>query len=206
MPWAVAAAAVVAGGAIYSSNKSSKSIKEASEKAADSQTTALGYQQATEELPLAYRDAAMPQLGAEYGMTMDQDGNIISDGSTVGERAMSSPFYAGMLQAGESAIGRNASATGRLRGGAVPTELGANAQNAYMNAYNQQLQGLSSFANTPLNTNAIANTMAGIGGTIAQGDIAAAQAQQQGTQNAFNAIGSGLTAYGNRQTTPTTAG
>lgn len=200
--WAVGAAAVSVVGNAYSSNKASKAAKEAAATQAEGQANALGYQQQVEELPLAYRDAAMGQMGGEYGLTFDNNGNIVSDGSTIGQRAMSSPFYQGALQQGESAIARNASATGRLRGGATPAALGGNAQNAFMAAYQQQLQGLNAFARTPLNTNAIAGSMSGIGVTNAQGQIASAQAQQQGIQNSANAIGAGLAAYGNRPQTP----
>lgn len=197
MSWvAVAVTAGGVAGSIYSSNRAADASKDASRVAAESQDQALAYQQSVEELPLAFRDAGMGALGAQYGLDIDRRGNVTSDGSSIQERAMSSPLYTGALEAGESAIGRSASATGRLRGGATPAMLGQNAQNAYMTSYLDQLQGLGSFARTPLNTNAIAASMGGIGNTLAQGDIAAARAQQQGIQGATQALGSGLGLYG----------
>lgn len=202
MPWSVAAAAIVAGGAVYSSNKASKSAKEAAEASVEGQDEALQYQQSVEELPLAYRDASMGALGGEYGLTMDENGNVISDGSNINDRVMNSQMYTGALEQGENAIGRNASAIGRLRGGSTASELGFNAQSAYQNAYQNQLQGLGSFANQNLNTNSIAGTMAGIGNTQAAGITAGSQIQQQGYTNAANAIGAGLNAYGTNNQKP----
>lgn len=197
MAWvAVGTAVVGAASSAYSSNKSAKATKDAAKKQTDAQGNALEYQQYTERLPLEYRDAGMKALGGEYGFTFDNEGNVISDGSTIGDRAKRSPFYTAMRSEGEDTIMRNASATGRLRGGATPSMLADNSQNAYLQAYNQQLQGLSSFAKTPLNTNAIAASMAGIGSTEAAGITAGAQAKQQGIQNAAGAIGSGLSMYG----------
>lgn len=151
--------------------------------AVDAQQRSLDYLIERDAMPMAFRDAAMQGLGAEYGLTLDESGNIISDGTSIQGRAMSSPFYTGALQAGESAIGRGSSATGRLRGGATPAMLESNAQDAFMRAYEQQLGGLSQFMSTPTNEQAISQGISGIGNTLSQGQLAAAQAQQQGIGN-----------------------
>jgi hypothetical protein len=158
--------------------------KEASETAAEGEMAKLEYLKEREALPTAFRDAAMRGLGSEYGMTFDNEGNIIPGASTIEERALASPMYTGQLEAGEQAIGRAGSATGRLRGGATPTALGENAQNAYLNAYNQQLQGLNQFAyGGGNNANAIGQSISNVGGLLSQGQVASAQAQQQGMGN-----------------------
>jgi len=175
--------------------EASDAAKEASEAAADSEAAKLEYLKEREALPMAFRDAAMVGLGQEYGLTFDESGNMISDGTSLNDRALSSPFYQQQLQEGENAIGRSSSATGRLRGGATPTMLGANAQSAYTNAYNQQLQGLNSFAYGPSNTNKIADTMGNVGSILAQGQVAQAQAQQQGLGTAAGLGMSALMAF-----------
>ncbi len=181
---------------IWSAGKAAESAEDAARISAEASGDALAYQQEVEALPLAYRNAAMQGLGGEYGFTQDANGSVVSDGSTIEQRALSSPYYTGMLEQGEAAIGRNASATGRLRGGSTAADLGSNAQNAYMNAYNQQLEGLNAFTGTNLNTNAIANTMANIGGIQAQGITASSQATQQGYQNAIDGFTNGLNMFG----------
>lgn len=178
-----------------SSDKASDSAERGTQLAVDSQNRALDYQMEQDRLPSQFRDAAMQSMGGEYGLTMDQDGNVISDGSTIHDRTMASPFYTGAIQAGNENAGRMASATGRVRGGALPMQLGQNASNAYQNAYNQQLQGLSGFARTPLNTNAIASGMQGIGNTQMMGNMAQGQIAQDRAMGITGSIGQGLNMY-----------
>ena len=192
-----------AGASLYTAKRARESSERAVDQSVAGQEQSLQYQQEVEALPLAFRDAGMNSLGGEYGLTMDNNGNVISDGSTIQDRAMNSPFYTGALEAGEDAIGRYASANGRLRGGATPARLGRNAQNAFMQSYNNQLQGLSSFARSPLNTAGIANTMSGIGNTYAQGSIAQGQINQGMYGDLANAAGSGLRAFLSRTPTHT---
>ena len=166
--------------------------EKAAAEAAEGEQNALAYMQEREALPMAFRDAAYSAMAPQYGLTYDELGNVVSDGSTIEDRTLASPYYNTMLSQGESAIGRNASATGRLRGGATATDLGANAQNAYMGAYQQQLQGLNSFMYGPNNTQNIANSMSNIGNINAMGTTASAEARQAG---AGNIAGLALTAF-----------
>lgn len=111
------------------------------------------------------------------------------------DRVRQSPLYEAILggqQAGEEAILRQAGATGGLRSGNVQHNLydyNTQLQNrALLESYNQQVSGLQGLAQTPSNANAIASGMAGIGNTLAQGQIAGAQAQQAGQQQQFGNI------------------
>jgi len=97
--------------------------------------------------------------------------------------------------------------TGGFRSGNVQANLydyNTQLQNqALLQSYNQQLQGLTGLAGLSSNANQIASMTAGIGQTLGQGQatagnilgqgqIAGAQAQQAGTQQAFgNLLGLG---------------
>lgn len=168
---------------------------------ADAQREALDYLKQTEELPLELRDRFLPQLADIFTGGEGQQEFIDS--------ARASPLYEAILggrEAGEQAILRNASATGGLRSGNVSgalTDYGSQLENrALLESYNQQLQGISGLANMPLNTNAIADTTAGIGQTLGQGLVGATQAQLQGDQanrqnvvNLLGGVASGLGGY-----------
>ena len=197
--------AVVAGlgtaGTAYLSKEAADATADASRDATKAttewQNRALDYQMEQEKLPSQFRDAALTGLGFEYGLTLDEQGNIISDGSTIDQRVMDSPFYTQALEVGNENIAKTASATGGLRSGSTLDAFYRNAQDSYQNAYLQQLQGLGGLAGMPLNTEAIANTMKEIGTTEGQGHIAQGQIKQDKYQGYADAIGIGLSAYGN---------
>ena len=180
---------------------------------AQSQREALGYMKEREALPRQFSEGALRGLGGIYGLaggTGNQQDLI--------NRAIQSPLYQSIMggqEAGEESILRSASMTGGLRSGDVQSNLydyNTQLQNqALLQSYNQQLQGLTGMAGLPNNTNQIASMTAGIGQTLgqgmttaggiqAQGQIAGAQAQQAGTQQAFGNLmglgGLGLEAYG----------
>jgi len=106
-------------------------------------------------------------------------------------------------ESSERAVDQSVAGQEQALQGATPASLGRNAQNAFMQSYNNQLQGLSSFARTPLNTAGIANTMSGIGNTYAQGSIAQGQINQGMYGDLANAAGSGLRAFLSRTPTHT---
>lgn len=195
MPWAaVAAAAVMAGGTIYASGQSAKASKEAAALQATAEGRALQYQMDRERLPVQFRDEALSRLGGLSGL----EGGTGSQEDLI-DQAKASPLYKqimGNRQLGEDAILRNASATGGLRSGDVQANLydyNARLENeALLTSYDEQKNQLQGLAGLGLNTNAIANQMGGIGRTRAAGDIAAAQAQQAGWQNASAVLGQGI--------------
>jgi hypothetical protein len=123
------------------------------------------------------------------------------------DQAMQSPLYQSLMggqQAGEESIMRQAAATGGLRSGNVQEAMydyNTQLQNqALLQAYNEQLSGLQGLAGLPSNASQIAQGMSGIGQTLAQGQVASAQAQQagqqQGINNLFGLANLGLTGYG----------
>ena len=160
--------------------------KDASQVQAQAQREALDYLKEREKLPSAFSDAALQGFGGEFGLTLDENDEVVSDGLSIIDRARQSPFYKTSVRDAEEAVLRNASVTGGLRSGNTNDNL-ARANNAVLqNAYNQQLSGLQGMMNMPSNANNIAASMAGIGQTQAQGMTAAAQAQQAGNQQGID--------------------
>jgi hypothetical protein len=159
---------------------------DAAEVQAQAQREALQYLKKREKLPSAFGDAALKGFGGEFGLTLDEDGEVISDGMSIIERAKASPFYNTAVADAEDAVLRNASVTGGLRSGNTNDNL-ARANNMVLeNEYNRQLGGLQAIMGMPSNANNIAATMAGIGQTQGQGMVAAAQAEQAGNQQGLN--------------------
>lgn len=174
--------------------------RDAAQIRADYEREALDYLKEREALPQEYREAALDRLagGVGIGTGESQEAQI--------ERARNSPLYnaiMGSQQSGEEAILRNASMTGGFRSGNVQDNLyDYNTQlenRALLESYNQQQQQLQGLAGLPSLAPAIAQSTSGIGQTLAQGEIAAAQAQQtggqQGINNMFGLGQLGLSAY-----------
>lgn len=175
------------------------SSEEAAAIQAQSQKEALDYLKQTERLPQAYREGSLNKLGSDYGFTIDANGNPVSDGSTIAERAQRSPFYTEAVRLGEEGVLRNASATGGLRSGNASEALANVNQQAYLASYQNQLSGLQGMANLPSNANNIAAQQSGIGQTQAAGIIGAANSQaaqqQANINNAGTAANIGLQAW-----------
>jgi hypothetical protein len=178
---------------------------EASQIQADYQREALDYLKETEALPQTYREGALQALGAEYGFTTDAEGNVVPSDQSITERVKSGEVYQSLLggqAAGEEAILRQASATGGLRSGNVQEALyDYNTQlenEAFLTAYNQQVQGLQGLAGLPSLATSIASGTSDIGTTLGQGIVAEAQAEQaasqQGVSNALSAANLALVA------------
>lgn len=179
-------------GDLFGGGDAGDSAIEASGIQAEYQQKALDYLKQQEAMPTAYREGALPALGGEYGLTMDQEGNIVSDGSTVSERALASPMYTTGRDVGERAIMRNAGMTGGLRSGNVSDALARANQDLYARSYQNQVQGLQGLAGMPSNANNIAQLTQGIGQTYAQGITGGAQSQQAGMGLGINSILQGV--------------
>lgn len=175
------------------------SSEDAAKVQAASQKEALDYLKQTERLPQGYREGSLNQLGGDYGFMLDANGNPVSDGSTISQRAQSSPFYTEAVRLGEEGVLRNASATGGLRSGNANEALANVNQQAYLASYQNQLSGLQGMANLPSNANNIAASMSGIGQTQAAGIIgganSAAAQQQANMNNVGTAANIGLQAW-----------
>ena len=174
--------------------------KEAAAIAAAGQQDELAYLQEINKIPQAFLEQSMQQFGGYYGIGYDPetgqatqiDPTMPSQEERIG-LAKSSPLYASIMsgqQAGEEAIARTASATGGLRGGGTTADIarfGSDLQNqALMGGYNEQLrqeqqqqQGLGTLMGQQTYGQQIGQTMSGIGNTLAEGKIAAANARSQ---------------------------
>ena len=173
---------------IFGSDDAEDAVIEASNIQSESQKEALEYLKEREVIPQQFREGALQELGGLYGL----EGGTGNQQELI-ERAIQSPLYKNIMsgeEAGEEAILRSASATGKLRSGNVKANMynyNTQLQNqALLESYNQQLMGLKGMAGLPSNTNQIANTMTGIGQTQAQGLVAGTQAGLQSDQQAMN--------------------
>jgi len=192
-------------GDLFGSNDAGEAAADASIQAsklqADYMQNALDYLKEREALPTKYREGALQQLAGLSGV----DGGYGNQQEMI-DRALKSPLYGAIMggqKAGEEAILRNAAATGGLRSGDIQSNLyDYNTQlknQALLEAYNQQVEGLTGLAGLPSNANQIAAQTSSIGQTLGQGQIAAAQARQtanqQGTNNLFGLANTALLGY-----------
>lgn len=194
MPWAVAAAAVAAGGAIYAANKQSSAAKNA----ADAQTSAS--QASIAEQQREYdqtRTDQLPFLQAGYG-ALDKE-NAFLNGDWSG--FMNSPDYQFSLNQGILANDKSAAANGSLYSGGHSADLTQWAEgdaDQFANNYWNKLAGqagqgqvsASNLATAGSNeANSISNLLTNAGNARAssylqQGSIAGQEAGAVG--NAFN--------------------
>lgn len=195
MTAAITAAVVGVGGAIFAAKEGAEGAEEAAGISAAAQGESLAYLKEVEKLPRALREEALKGLGAQAGYTFDEQGNIISDQTTLEERALASPFYTGAVKAGEEGALRYGSATGGLRSGNTIDALADVNQNAYRQSYQNQQNIMAGLAGLPSYASDIANVQTGIGETQAQGIMGASQAWQQGYQNIGDAISTGVSQY-----------
>lgn len=179
-----------------SGKKSAQASIEASELQAEYQREALDYLKQQNQLPTEYRDKGLEAYG-----------NIFLNGglqSPTEQEIMNNPLYKAILGtqgAAEESVLRNQAATGGFRSGGTQANLANTAadiqRNALLSGYQDELGrkqynigGLQSLAQLPNNAGQIAGLTAGIGQTLAQGQIAAAQARQAGgQQNVQNNLG-----------------
>jgi len=181
-------------GAEEAAAKASEASIRGAEIAAGSQREALDYLKERERLPRGIGEAALTARAGEFGIQRGPGGEFGFEGSAL-ERAEASPFYQRAQQLGEESVLKYGAATGGLRSGSTIENLARVNQESLYGAYQQQLQGLGSLTNQPTFAPQIAGFTAGIGETLGQGHIGAAQAYQQGQQNKYsNFIGLGTLA------------
>ena len=181
----------LASGFLGGGGDAAKATKQAAGVQSQYQEQALAYLKEREKIPQALREGALTGLGGEYGLTIGPDGKAVMQGSVM-DRAQSSPFYTEAVRIGEDAVLRNASATGGLRSGSASENLANVNQQALLQSYQTQLQGLQGLGSLSSDANQIAGLTQGIGQTQAQGIQGAAQAHQAGNNQGFsNLIGLG---------------
>jgi len=201
---AILGGSLIGGGAsIIGSGMAASGAKKGAGIQAQAQMAQLDYLKQINELPQQYKEQALTELN---GIFNPETGQYEFPQEQLLQQAKASPLYGSIMQgqqAGEDAIMRHAGATGGLRSGNVQDALSrysGDLQNrALLQSYANQVQqyqygmsGLQGLAQLPTNENQIGQTMADIGGTQAQGQIAAGQAWQSGLQGMGNAFGSGV--------------
>lgn len=176
-------------GIFGSGDDAADATKEAAKTQAGYQQEALNYLKETEKLPQQLREGALTGLGDIYGQRGAEAQNKFFSGLE------SNPIYSAIMSgqaAGEDAILRNASATGGLRSGNASYNLAdynTKLKNeALLSSYNNQVQGLQGLSGIQSMAPQIANATSGIGQTLAQGTVGAAQSQQQFQQNQTNTL------------------
>jgi len=184
MPYGYVAAAAVGA---YGSIKAGKESARGAGTQADAEQRALDYQMEIDEMPLAMRNEFMPMIAGYYRGGEGQQA-IIDD-------VRNSPIYSQMIQQGQEGVMANAQNKGLSRSGNAAIDFRSLNQDTLNSLVNQKLGGMSSLANMNLNTNAIASNMGGVGRTLGQGQIAQANANQQGYGTMFNAILQGTNEY-----------
>lgn len=121
---------------------------------------------------------------------------------SITEMAYDSPLYRAIMSArdaGEQAIARTSSATGGLRGGQSISDLATfnrDLENrAFLESRSDVLRGLGSMAGYSGLAPQIAQGYSNIGQTLGQGQVAAAQARQDGLSGLAQGIGMGVQSY-----------
>ncbi len=161
---------------------------EAAQTQAAAQQTGLDYLKETEAVPQALRQAGLQQLGGLAGLEGYED---YGNQQQLIDQAMASPLYSSIMgtqAAGEESLKRNSGS--RLRSGGTAVDMARYNQNleqqALLESYNQQLGGIQGLAGLQSAAPQIAQQYGQIGQTNAMGQIAAAQAKQQGINNMLN--------------------
>lgn len=181
MPWGYVAAAGIG---YLGSREASSGAESAARTAAGAESDALAYQREVEALPLEIRNEFLPMLADYYRGGEGQQALI--------EDVQSSPFYGQMIRSGQEGVLAQAGERGLTRSGNTTQDLNQSNQAVLQNLVNQRLMGISGLSQQPLNTNAIAQTMTGIGQTLGAGQIASGQAQQAGYGNLLSILNTGI--------------
>ena len=184
-------------GANQAGDAASDASRAASQAQMQAQQRALDYQMAREAAPQYYRESAFGQLAPLYGISpaYDQSGDTTGAQQNFMNAIKADPRYQSMIDAGSDAVARTANMTGGMRSGNAIDAFRRSDQNVLNDLYRERVAGLSGFANLPQNTQAIANTMQGIGTTQAGGLLGQGQAQQQQLQNQMGVLGLGMQNY-----------
>lgn len=201
MPWAVAAAAIVAGGTIYASEQQ----KKAAESASEAQISAAQMGMTAEERSLAkleetlspYVESGEDALRAQRAL-MGLEGTEAQQAAV--DQIQQNPNFMALVQQGEGALLQNAAATGGLRGGNTQAALAQFRPQMLNQAISDQMRNLggltslgqASAARQAASQQQFGSNMAGLYGNI--GQAGAGQALATGQANAN--IGSTLAALG----------
>lgn len=150
----------------------------------------------------ALQQDAQSQLAGFYGL----NGGDPNAANGMYNQVMQGPQYQHMIQQGDDAVLRNASATGGMRSGNAQVDLAQQSQNVMGGLMNQRLQGLQGFNSMETGEGKLADLMMQKGGVQAQGTMAAAQAKQDQWSNMMGlGMGAAQMAFGMPPTAPAAA-
>ena len=164
--------------------------------------TKLGEQSLADQIALKEEIGGIYDPRIQAGTQSFDDINQFYSGNQqpIIDQAQASPFMSSLVESGESAIARNAQATGGFRSGTTQENLAQNSQNVLQGLVQQILQGKQGIAQSGFGaedayTTAMQNITAGTGATrgeIANIDINRAAQRQNMTSGLVGGIGSAL--------------
>lgn len=158
---------------VTGSEAAQESAKSAARTAAGAQQSGLDYLKETEALPQQYRQEGLGQLAGIYGFEGgDPDALANLERSPIYQAIMSS------ADIGEESVLARASKMGMTRSGDVEYDLADFNSRLKQQALMQSLSGIQGMARLPSMAPQIATGIAGVGRTLAQGETAASQAEQ----------------------------
>lgn len=171
----------------FSGQDAAKDVRRATERATASQVgyqrEALDYLKEREAIPQQFREGALKRLGGLAGL----EGGEGSQEDLIA-RAEASPLYAALRRSGDEAAGRLQSMRGLTRSGSAISDTQEVQDRALLTAFNEEKQTLQRLSGLPSMAPQIAAGTAGIGQTLAQGQIASTQGQLAAKNIAFNQL------------------
>ncbi len=169
-------------GAVTGSTAAGEASERGAQMAADAQMAGLDYLKETEALPQQYRQEGLGALAGIYGLEGgDPDALASLERSPIYQAIMSS------ADIGEESVLTRASQMGMTRSGDVEYDLADFNSRLKQQALMQSLSGIQGMAQLPSMAPQIASGTAGVGRTLAQGQIAKGRSFQEGMGMAISA-------------------
>jgi hypothetical protein len=175
---------------VTGSEAAQAAAKSAARTAAGAEQSALDYLKETEALPQQYRQEGLGQLAGIYGLE-GGDPDALA-------RLERSPIYQSIMSSadiGEESVLTRASKMGMTRSGDVEYDLADYNARLKQQALMGGLEGIRGMAQLPSMAPQIAQGISGVGRTLAQGQTAASQAEQDITGMIMGGISQGAAAF-----------
>ena len=169
-----------------------KAAEEAAATQAGLMQQGLDYYIGTEEIPQELRQLGLQQLGGLAGLPgYEQYG----DQQALIQQAKADPLYQAQLGIGREALARQAAGGSGARGTGTVSSLAGFESNLLGQSYQNQLGQIQNLAQLPSQAGNISQGYGQIGSTLAQGQVASANAQSQGMSNLLGLGGTLGAAY-----------
>lgn len=205
MPWAVAAAAVTAGGSLLASSNSASASKAAANQVSNAQNATLGFQQSVYNNTTANLQpyvntgqSALNALSSLYGLGGTNTNAPVSATNNGAMQAYNNftqtPAYQFQFQQGQLAANRGLAAEGLTGSGAQAKALTQYGQGYASSGFNSYISQLASLAGLGENSAVQVGTQGNqAAGTVAGANTASGNAQGAGILGANNATNTGNT-------------